>query len=60
MEHEKIISLENCNMKRAQHKESAARKKKKNSMKIVQYEQRVTRKKGQHEKSAPGIKPWGK
>ena len=59
MEHEKITSLENCNMKRVQHKQSAARKKK-NSMKIVQYEQRVTRKKGQHEKSAPGKKPWGK
>ena len=56
MEHEKITSLENCNMKRVQHKQSAARKKK-NSMKIAQYEQRVTRKKGQHEKSAPGKKP---
>ena len=43
-------------MKRVQHKESTARKKK-NSMKIAQYEQRVTRKKGQHEKSAPGRKP---
>ena len=45
-----------------QYEESAtqrkcSKKEKKNSMKIVQYEQRVTRKKGQHEKSAPGIKP---